>query len=88
MGIMFRCITAEERQHFQAGIGAIEQIARYPLGDDFFQIDHGQDYFAFFDRLGQVSYYIALIDEIVVAVGAGVLRQITYCHKEAAQQAW
>jgi len=88
MSITFRCITPEERHNFREDIGAIEQIARYPLGNDFFQIDHGQDYFAFFDRLGRVNYYIALEGETVVAVGAGVLRQIAYHQGETRQCAW
>ncbi|NES93785.1 MAG: hypothetical protein F6K32_00725 [Desertifilum sp. SIO1I2] len=72
----FHCITPEERLRFQPSIVAIEQIAKYPLGNDFFQIDHGENYFAFFDRLGEVNYYVALDRDRVVAVGAGILRQI------------
>lgn len=74
----FHCITPEERLRFQPLIVAIEQIAQYPLGNDFFQIDHGENYFAFFDRLGEVNYYVALDGDRVAAVGAGILRQLPH----------
>lgn len=86
--IKFLCIAFEERPHFQPGIVAIEQVATYPLGDDFFQIDHGTDYFAFFDRLGEVNYYTALDSQRVAAVGAGVLREIPYRQSDATRPAW
>uniref|UniRef100_A0ACD5H5K8 GNAT family N-acetyltransferase n=1 Tax=Desertifilum tharense IPPAS B-1220 TaxID=1781255 RepID=A0ACD5H5K8_9CYAN len=73
----FHCLTLEDRLQFQASIAAIEQIAQYPLGNDFFQIEHGLNYFAFFDRLGDVHYYVALDGDRVAAVGAGILRQLS-----------
>jgi hypothetical protein len=47
-------------------------------GEDTFSIDHGQDYFSFFRRMGEVEYVVAKDRKLdrVVAVGAGVLRQI------------
>ena len=30
----------------------------YPLGNDSFKIDHGTNYFGFFERLGEVHYFI------------------------------
>jgi hypothetical protein len=84
----FHRIAFEERLYFQPGIVGIEQFATYPLGDDFFQIDHGLDYFAFFERLGQVSYYIALDQNSVAAVGAGILRQIPYRQGEIPHPTW
>jgi hypothetical protein len=84
----FHKIASEERALFQPGIMAIEKIATYPLGDDFFQIDHGKDYFAFFDRLGKVDYYVICDGERVAAVGAGILREITYRQGQQPQLAW
>ncbi|MGL5063150.1 MAG: hypothetical protein ACRC62_24490 [Microcoleus sp.] len=84
----FHRITPVERADFQPKIVAIEQTAIYPLGDDFFQLDHGDDYFAFFDRLGEVNYYAALDANRVAAVGAGILRQIPYCQGETVNPAW
>ncbi|MBD2122271.1 hypothetical protein [Trichocoleus sp. FACHB-262] len=84
----FHRLSLEERLRWQPGIAAIEQMASYPLGDDFFQLDHGSDYFAFFDRLGSVNYYVALDGDRVAAVGAGVLRQVKTWRAEALQPAW
>jgi GNAT superfamily N-acetyltransferase len=78
----------KERSQFQDRIAALEKISTYPLGDDFFQIDHGDDYFAFFDRLGDVNYYVAIIDTQVVAVGAGVLQLIADCHNDPGKLSW
>lgn len=68
-------ITRKNRGRYQAQIAALEQLASYPLGSDAFKIDHGEDYFAFFDRLGEASYYAAVIGEKLIAVGAGILRK-------------
>jgi hypothetical protein len=87
----FHRIAPEARLYFQPGIVAIEQAATYPLGNDFFQLDHGSDYFAFFDRLGEVNYYVVLDGDSadrVAAVGAGVLRQIPYYQGEVVRPAW
>ena len=84
----FHRIAFEERQHFQPGIVVIEQVSTYPFGDDFFQLDHGSDYFAFFDRLGEVNYYTAIDGDRIAAVGAGVLRQIPYRQGEVVRPAW
>lgn len=84
----FQPIAIDERSLFQARIMALEQTARYPLGNDFFQLDHGRDYFAFFDRLGELQYYAAIDSDLVCAVGAGILRQLPYRQTEAARDAW
>ena len=69
-------VTRERRAAFAARIQALEAGQSYPLGDDRFEIDHGEDYFAFFDRLGEVLYLAAVDGDEVVAVGAGMLRQV------------
>jgi hypothetical protein len=90
----FQRIRPAERQIWQLQIVAIEQTACYPLGDDFFQIDHGDDYFAFFDRLGEVDYYIGFSPQPgadrpqVAIVGAGILRQVPFQQGAASQAAW
>jgi hypothetical protein len=61
---------------FRSGIVALEQVSSYPLGADFFQIDHGEDYFAFFNRLGKLKYYVLEHGGQPIAVGAGILREI------------
>jgi hypothetical protein len=84
----FHCITRSERALWQPGIVAIEATALYPLGNDFFQIDHGADYFAFFDRLGEVDYYIGLAQNQVAVVGAGILRQVAFRQNSEPEATW
>ncbi|HBP18648.1 MAG TPA: hypothetical protein DEA08_12790 [Planctomycetes bacterium] len=69
-------------------IAALEAAAVYPLGDDFFQIDHGPDYFAFFDRLGDLVYYAAFAGDRVAAVAAGILRQVPCAPGRRPRPAW
>ena len=69
-------------------IAALEAGAVYPIGDDFFQIDHGPDYFAFFDRLGALVYYAAFAGERIAAVAAGVLRQVPIAAGARLRPAW
>jgi hypothetical protein len=95
--VKFQRIDVTERAKWQAGIVALEQTAYYPFGDDYFQIDHGADYFAFFDRLGEVHYYVGSAKQAgfayedapeVAAVGAGILRDIPYQQGAKPQSAW
>lgn len=69
-------VERDERAVWAGPIAALEAGARYPLGEDRFRLDHGRDYFAFFDRLGDVAYYVAAEDGEVLAVGCGMLRRL------------
>jgi hypothetical protein len=73
-----RIVTVErgERAAHAPGIAALEAGASYPLGDDRFTVDHGDDYFAFFDRLGEARHVLAVEGDEVIAVGCGVVRTI------------
>ena len=51
-------------------------MVTYPYGDQFFKIDHGKDYFAFFERLGKLYYYVLVDKHRVAGVVAAVLRHI------------
>ncbi|MBK6939736.1 MAG: hypothetical protein IPH13_05915 [Planctomycetes bacterium] len=44
-------IADDERRAVGLELARLDAAARYPLGADFFHIDHGADYFAFFARL-------------------------------------
>ncbi|MGQ0801105.1 MAG: hypothetical protein ACT4NL_13490 [Pseudomarimonas sp.] len=60
----------------------------YPLGNDRFAIDHGEDYFAFFRRLGDLAYFVALDGQHVVAVCAAVMRRLPPVAGAIAEKAW
>lgn len=46
----------------------------YPLGSDKFIIDHGDDYFAFFNRLGELHYIITVFDNKIIGCMAAIRR--------------
>ena len=69
-------LTPQTRRTWESGIAGLEQGISYPLGQDRFTIDHGLDYFAFFDRMGPASTYVATVDQKVAAVGSLVSRRI------------
>ena len=72
-------ITHKNRTQFQVGLAALEKRAVYPLGDDYFQIDHGADYFHFFERLGDMIYYVLVdVSGEVVGAGAGIIRTVPF----------
>ena len=76
MSIKVHEVRYPERGEFAERIALLEHGVSYPLGEDAFQLDHGEDYFAFFDRMGELSYLVALDGERVVAVVAAVLRRV------------
>lgn len=76
MSLRYVRIRRKDRSRYQEPLAALEKKARYPLGEDSFTIEHGADYFAFFDRLGTVEYHAALDGDRVVAVGCGILRRV------------
>lgn len=61
-------IAPDERARWQPALRAFERGFVYPLGDDHFHIDHGDDYFAFFDALGDARPFIATVDDRLVGV--------------------
>lgn len=50
----------------------------YPLGDDYFNITHGENYYAFFERLGLIHMKLLIDNNEIVGSGCGILRNIKY----------
>ncbi len=69
-------IKKADRKLYQSQIEDLETSAEYPLGDDFFKISHGKDYFKFFDRLGTVHYFACSSHNKIVAVACGIIRNL------------
>jgi hypothetical protein len=65
----------EDRDPWREAVTALEEGITYPLGLDRFSLDHGSDYFAFFDRMGAVVTHGYSDGDDVVAIGTGVFRQ-------------
>ncbi len=81
-------LHSEEWKVFQSQIAGLEKGTSYPLGEDRFEIDHGEDYFAFFTRLGQLHYYVVLDGDRVVAVVAAILRRVPLASREELKTVW
>jgi hypothetical protein len=60
-------------QH-QRGLRRLEENIRYPIADgaDHFRIDHGARYSAFFERMGEAHFLVALDGDEVIGTFAGV----------------
>lgn len=67
--------SAVEASEFADELAAFERQFRYPLGDDFFSIDHGADYLAFFRTLGKPRLLLALDGTRIAGVLVAVERQ-------------
>lgn len=67
-------ITRAQLAALQPQLEALEHLAEYPLGEDAFRISHGRDYFAFFERLGELYYFALEEGGVLVAVGCGMVR--------------
>jgi hypothetical protein len=54
----------------------------YPLDNDYFNISHGENYYAFFDRLGDLHMNILEDKGEIVGTACGMLRNIVYNDKQ------
>ncbi len=68
-------VSRAELPRWHAELTQLEQRSVYPLGADAFRLSHGDDYFAFFERLGEVHYHALEEAGRLAVVGCGVLRQ-------------
>ncbi|MFN3242790.1 MAG: hypothetical protein ACE37K_14910 [Planctomycetota bacterium] len=62
--------------NWQDDLRTFEERFEYPLGDDHFHIDHGEDYLAFFRRLGEPAPFLATVARRVVGVLVAVRRRV------------
>jgi hypothetical protein len=77
MDIQF--VDAHQLRAYQDQLRALEGGIEYPIadGDDFFTIDHGEDYTAFFTGLGDPRFLIAVEGGRLKGTICGILRRCT-----------
>lgn len=71
-------IDREDRPRFEERLARFDAHWTYPYGDDRFRLDHGPEYYAFFDRLGEVSAHAFVEGDEIVGVGVAVLRRVPF----------
>lgn len=81
-------ITEDLRQSYNDRLRDFEHIFQYPLGNDRFFIDHGMNYFKFFDLLGTPYIYVGEEDSKIVAVAIIVLRDIDIYNSGSKEKIW
>lgn len=74
--IEIKILQKSDWAEFSPKLQKLENIAEYPYGEDFFKLDHGENYFAFFERMGEPFFHVALFENRVIACAAGVLRRL------------
>lgn len=57
----------DEWQKYNQACTQLEEGIQYPLDHDYFELDHGKDYYAFFRRLGHLRFFAAITAEDEVA---------------------
>lgn len=60
----------------------------YELGRIQYEVDHGEDYYAFFERMGQLVSYVAMDGEEIAALAVGVLREVELLKDESPKKVW
>lgn len=88
MNFEIKRIESSERSAFQGRLRGLEHSFIYPYGSDSFRIDHGEDYFRFFDRLGEVAYYVVTSNGTLCGVAAAVLRKMPYGKSGQTVDSW
>jgi hypothetical protein len=79
--------SASSRLNWGTTIRGLEECCVYPLGADAFQLDHGPDYFRFFDRIastGNSTHHLAVSPHGSILAQACVVHQvIPPCHRSS-----
>lgn len=81
-------VTKNLRQVYNNRLRDFEHDFQYPLGKDSFFIDHGINYFEFFDSLGTPYIYIAEEEGEIKAVAIIVLRNIDIYDNGVKESIW
>jgi hypothetical protein len=78
-----RLVHLRDVSMYQRGLRELEADISYPIDNDRFRIDHGDNYAKFFERMGQAHFLLALDGERVVGTFAGVGKTVQQAGKRA-----
>ncbi|NCQ51841.1 GNAT family N-acetyltransferase [archaeon] len=70
--------NVNDRKKYSYELKEFEKQFVYPLGNDTFHIEHGQnsDYFSFFEKLGKPNIMVLEKNNKIIGVCSAVLREI------------
>jgi GNAT superfamily N-acetyltransferase len=81
-------VTNDLREEYNSQLLRFEQCFTYPFGNDSFTINHGNNYFRFFDLLG-TPYILAFKDkERIIGITILVLRNIDVLNNGQLEPIW
>jgi hypothetical protein len=81
-------ITDKNKHLYLDQLLELEHGIVYPYGEQSFRINHGTDYFSFFNQLGELHYYALLDNNVVAAVAAGIIRTVPMSKNGPLKRAW
>lgn len=81
-------ITSENKHLYNEKLIKFEKLFRYGLGRIEYEVDHGEDYYAFFESMGELVSYIAVDGEDIAALAVGVLREVILLQDEPPKKVW
>jgi hypothetical protein len=74
--IQIHDIDFKSRDKYNKVLLDFENLFKYPFGNDYFKINHGENYFKFFDLLGEPCFFIAKEDNKVLAICVAILKTV------------
>jgi len=75
--IQVEAIADDLRAKYNSDLLKFEEEFTYPFGKDRFRINHGKDYFNFFDLIGKPYIFVAFDKDKIVGIAIFVLRDQT-----------
>ena len=81
--INFEIVTAEQLMRYPKPLEEIEASITYPIdnGNDYFTINHGNNYAAFFANMGTARFLITKSNTQAIGIMAGVWKNTLYNNK-------
>lgn len=76
-------VNTKNKAKLSLQINNLKKSVDYPLGEQYFNIDHGDDYFAYYESIGIMHYWCVLDKEKVIATICGMIKTL-----KSGKKAW